>query len=160
MRKIHLLVFGFLFSVGLFAQTTTFEGAWFDIDYPSNFQVYPSLKSLTSVDGCESVRFKSPDETVEFYVFSPQWNGEPSDISLKSNEKQISSDSKIPGRITHTWWTIAANDESYLRSYYQVTDNDLGTTYVIGIKYLNKDALAKYKEDYLLFKASLMQYAD
>lgn len=80
----------------IMAQTKTFNGAWFDINYPSNFLAKGSLKSSTS-DGFESAVFKSPDNLVEFYVFSPQWNGEAIDILIDSKEKITSSKSQNNG---------------------------------------------------------------
>jgi hypothetical protein len=141
------------------AQTKTFSGAWFDINYPSNFLAKGSLKSPSS-DGFESAIFKSPDNLVEFYIFSPQWNGEAKDILLKTNEKLSSSKSEIYGDIETKWWTITSSDGSYSRSYQQKYNKSQNTKWIIGIKYKNSSALEKYKKEYASFKNSLKQYAD
>jgi hypothetical protein len=60
----------------------TYRGAWFEVKYPSTFRVRPSLRSSSSTRGYDSVFFTAPDDNVEFYVFSPQWNGTASDIEL------------------------------------------------------------------------------
>ncbi|MBM3456214.1 MAG: hypothetical protein FJX80_13910 [Bacteroidetes bacterium] len=141
------------------AQTKTFSGAWFDINYPSNFIAKGSLKSSTS-DGFESAIFKSPDNLVEFYIFSPQWNGEATDIVLKTKEKLSSLKSEIKGDIETKWWTINHSDGSYSRSYQQKYNQSQNTKLIIGIKYKNSSALEKYKKEYASFKNSLKQYAD
>jgi hypothetical protein len=145
-----------------------FEGAWFSVEYPLEFQVRPSLKSRTSIKGCDSAFFNSPDGVVEFYVFSPQWNGDPSDIALNpETEESVSEkiDNK-PDKIQHygiktvRWFTIAAKDKSYMRSYVDTENKDLRTRFVMGIKYRDQDVYNNYKEIYQKFVKSLRQYAD
>ena len=143
----------------IMAQTKTYNGAWFEINYPSNFIAKGSLKSTTA-DGFESAIFKSPDNLVEFYVFSPQWNGDATDILLKPKEKLSSSKSEINGDVETKWWTITSSDGLYSRSYQQKLNESLNTKWIIGIKYKYSSALEKYKKEYALFKSSLIQYAD
>lgn len=150
----HLL---FFFSLTVYSQTKVFNGAWFEIKYPSNFTAIGSLKSI-SADGFESAIFKSPDGLVEFYIFSPQWGGEYSDINLKSNEKLQSTETKIIGEKTIKYWTIADKNAKYIRSYQETKDES--TNWVIGIKYKDQIAYNKYKQMYLKFKLSLKQFAD
>lgn len=147
------------FNAGVFAQIKTYKGAWFDINYPSNFTPKGSLLS-TSSDGYESAIFRSPDQLVEFYIFSPQWNGEAKDILLNSKEKLVSSKSQISGDVETKWWTVAAKDGSYQRSYQQKLNKLQNTIWIIGIKYKNASSLSKYKKEYTLFKNSLKQYGD
>ncbi len=160
MKKIILCLSGIFFTIGLPAQTKTFKGAWFDIKYPSSFSVNPSLRSATDANGYESAFFESPDHLVEFYVFSPQWRGEATDIVLKTSEKLTGTKTETSGNTTIKWWTIAAKNGSYTRSYQEKTDNLANTNWVIGIKYKNQAAFNKYKKQYLAFKSSLVQYAD
>lgn len=108
------------FAVTLFGQTKTFKGAWFDIKYPAPFTAKGSLKSATSDKGYESAFFESPDHTVEFYVFAPQWSGNPTDISLKNNVKVLSTDTQNTGTQVSRWWTIVAKNGSYTRSYQEL----------------------------------------
>jgi len=159
MKKKFLLGLIFFFPIVLFSQTTIFSGAWFSVHYPSSFTAKPSLKS-SSADGYESVFLVSPDKQVEFYVFSPQWNGDPTDIRLTSSENLVTTKKTVKGSQTHTWWTIAAKDRSYSRSYYQVMDELSNTIKVFGIKYKNQQAYNKYKRKYSVFQSSLIQYAD
>ncbi len=141
--------------------TGNFKGAWFEIWIPTNFKVIPSLKSSSSSDGYESAFFRSPDSKVEFYIFSPQWNGEPSDIAVNTaTEKQISTESKPSGNNIITWVTIKANDGHYTRAYQDTKAKDGSTRWVVGIKYSDQNSYNNYKEDYLKFKKSLQQFAD
>lgn len=138
-----------------------FKGAWFEIWIPPNFKVTPSLKSATSSEGCESAFFRSQDNKVEFYIFSPQWNGEPTDIAVNpSTEKQVASESKPYGNNVVTYYTIKANDGSYTRAYQDTKAKDESTRWVIGIKYTDQNAYNTYKNDYLKFKKSLQQFGD
>lgn len=159
MKRALIIFTMILFTQVISAQIKTFNGAWFDIQYPSSFIAKGSLNSTTA-DGFESAIFKSPDNLVEFYVFSPQWNGEAKDIVLSSNEKLSSSKSEVNGEVETKWWTIVAKDESYQRSYQQKLNKSQNTNWIIGIKYKNSSALEKYKKEYALFKKSLKQYAD
>ncbi len=138
-----------------------YNGAWFSIKYPASFRVYPSLKSPSSPQGYDSVFFISPDNSVEFYVFSPQWNGSPTDIALQpyTEEYVAQKEEKRNSRIVR-YITIRARDKSYLRSYVDTEDTDLNTRLVFGIKYTGQKTYDKYKQLYLDFKASIRQYAD
>lgn len=159
MKKICLFFVSVFFISGVQAQTKTYKGAWFDIKYPSAFKAKGSQKS-SSADGYESATFQSPDKLVEFYVFSPQWSGYPSDIDLKPGEKLLSSKSDTSGSVITRWWTISANDKSYTRSYQEQKNEDMNVNWVIGIKYKDQQAYNKYRTRYAAFKASLVQYAD
>ena len=120
----------------LTAQTKTFRGAWFTVEYPANF----------------------PDGSVTFYVYSPQWTGDPTDIALQKNEREGQRKVTRGKRQTVTYWTIGAKDGSYTRSYQEVREDE--TMYVVGIRYTTQQAYNKYKKQYLQFKASLKQFAD
>lgn len=138
----------------------TYKGAWFEVKYPSDFRVRPSLQS-SSGQTYDSVFFSSPDGSVEFYVFSPQWNGQPSDIELNSqSEVQVSQDTqRRSGKIVRRV-TIRARDNSYLRSFEDTEDTSTNTRKVFGIKYRNQAAYSRYRQSYLTFKQSLRQFAD
>ena len=70
------------------SDSLTYKGAWFEIDYPKIFTVKPSIPSSTP-DLYDSAYFISPDKKVTFYVFSPQWSGDATDISLNKKLKKI-----------------------------------------------------------------------
>ena len=159
MRKFSLLICMIFCAISLNAQLKTFKGAWFDIKYPSSFKAKGSQKSM-SASGWESATFKSPDGLVEFYVFSPQWRADVNDIDITANEKLVSKDSSMKGSEKSVWWTIAAKNGGYIRSYQESSNEEFNTNRVFGIKYKNAAALAKYKTQYEAFKKTLTQYAD
>lgn len=159
----------------------TYIGAWFTIEYPPGFKVRPGMESPAAELGNDSAFFLSSDRTVEFYVFSPQWYGEPTDILLDpKTETLISSKAEVQwaeapwsessseiDRVVSktTWQTIRAKDNSYTRSYVNIIHGpsargDLIGQKTFGIKYANRRVHNRYKRDYLRFKRSLEQYAD
>lgn len=137
-----------------------YKGAWFDIEYPKNFTVKNAQKSSTRVDGFDSALFSSPDGKVQFYVFSPQWSGEPKDILLKASETQTPPTTQIENGLEVKRWTIQAKDGSYSRSYESTSETDSKINKVFGIHYASEKDLAAYRTQYLHFKNSLEQFAD
>lgn len=157
MRKL-ITIAVLVFSMGLAAQTKTYQGAWFDIDYPEGFTVKNSIPSETRGDNTyDSATFTSPDQAVVFYVYSPQWSGVPSDITLKGNEQKLKTD-KLGNVISYYSYYEGKEKRTYS---YQVTRNaDQQITMVIGLSYPSQKVYEKYKKAYTAFKASLKQYAD
>jgi len=138
-----------------------YEGAWFQIMYPSAFHVKPSLKGTTSVKGHDSAFFVAPSKEVSFYVFSPQWNGIPSDILLNpKNEKMLSVEKSEKNGKKIRKYSIAAKDGSYYRIYEDTQSPKLNTRHVFGVYYKDKKILEKYKKEYKYFQNSLIQFAD
>ncbi|MBN1461029.1 MAG: hypothetical protein JXA57_15990 [Armatimonadetes bacterium] len=165
----------------------TYDGAFFTVEYPPNFIVRPSLQVPASPPGTEpyeSAFFVSPDGLVEFYVFSPQWDAEPTDILLDPEVEQLCStrtetqehawgkdadDHEMSIRTRLTWVTVAAKDGSYLRSYLDIRTSSITIGYpgdmilsrrTFGIQYADRSAYHRYRDRYLLFRKSLCQYAD
>ena len=137
----------------------SYKGAWFEVRYPSTFKVRPSLPG-SSEEIFDSVFFTAPDTAVEFYVFSPQWNGDPSDIQIKGNEVLVSKTSDKRGKVTVRRVTVKARDNSYTRSFEDTEDSATNTRKVFGIKYRDQSAYNRYRQTYLTFKQSLKQFAD
>jgi hypothetical protein len=139
----------------------TFQGAWFAIKFPPGFMVRPSLPSNSAVNGFDSVFFTAPDGSVEFYVFSPQWTGFPTDIEIDPMiEVLVSFDVTQRAGKSIRRITIAARDGSYQKSIEDIQDSVTKTRRVFGITYVNTAAYNYYKETYLIFKASLCLFAD
>jgi hypothetical protein len=155
-----LLVVGEARTAAAEAATSVFEGAWFRVAYPADFAVVPSLPSTTN-DGFDSAFFESPDGAVEFYVFAPQWGGNPADIALDPDHEDIAAEEIVEsGGRKLTWRTIRAKDGSYERAY-QITEDPAGPSLsVVGIKYRDTDALGAYRPAYIRFKESLELFAD
>lgn len=142
----------------------TYKGAWFEIKYPSGFTVKPGIKSTTNVVGHDSVYFISPNNNVEFYVFSPQWKGEAKEVEINPNFEQLidqniaTEKNKFGQSKTIKVFTAKAKDNSYLRAVRDETTDS--TRLIFGIKYKNKEVYNKYVNDYIVFKKSLIQFAD
>lgn len=169
MRKIYIIslmaLFLFIGSTSIvfsasISKLQIYKGAWFQIKYPAVFKVIPSIKSPTK-SGYDSAFFVSPDDSVEFYIFSPQWNGNPVDIQIKTDTEEyvdkniIEKDGKIIRRAT-----IKSKSNKYLRSYIDTEDTQSNTRFVVGVKFQSPEAYDRYKSDYLKFKESLEQFAD
>ena len=136
-----------------------FQGAWFDIMYPAEFFPKVIKKSAPKADKADAVIFSSPDRLVEFYIFSPQWDGIAPGIEISPITEKLDSEksSKFKdGKIT--WFTISSRKGEYIRSYQAFKSDSIH--WVIGIKYKDKNAYDQYKKQYLFFKKSLQQYAD
>lgn len=96
-RKILCAVVAAIFFLHLSAQDQTYRGAWFEVKYPSDFTAQGSMGSGSAEDDqFDSAFFTSPDGEVEFYIFSPQWGGESTDIALWPNEKEGDRQVKRP----------------------------------------------------------------
>lgn len=154
------------------AHYTTYKGAWFNIDYPLGWKVTSLSQSTTSVTASDSARFTSPDGSAAFYVFSPQWNGNPKEVALDPKREVLVSQrvesvpqgkrpdgSYLYNPVAH-WYTVHARDNSYLRSWVDVEDKELNVRHVFGIKYRNKQAYQKYRIQYTHFCSSLEQFSD
>lgn len=137
-----------------------FEGAWFEITYPAAFTPVPSLVSRTA-EGYDSAEFVSPDERVAFYVFSPQWGGDPVDIAVDPERETLVSERRAEqeGR-TIRWFTICATDGAYCRSYQDTSAQEGSLRTVFGIRYQSEDDRLEHLGDYIRFRRSLEAYAD
>jgi hypothetical protein len=155
-----MLVAGGIGSAASEGATRVFEGAWFQVAYPADFVAVPSLPSATA-EGYDSAFFKSPDGAVEFYVFAPQWGGQPEDIALDPGREELVAERTVEGRgRTVTWRTIASKDGSYERAY-QITRDTAGPSLsAVGIKYRDPTALSAHRTAYARFKQSLELWAE
>ncbi len=132
----------------------TFRGDYFDVQYPGSFTV----ESSGETDG---MLFASPDHSVRFYVFSPQWNAQSKLYEADPEEeivKQHSVEREGSRRITRV--TYQRRDNHHMRSFEDVEDTLYNTRRTFGVFYSNQNAYAEYRDLYLTFKRSLKQYAD
>lgn len=136
----------------------TYRGAYFEIKYPASYRVRPSQRTEDLYD---SVFFASPDGAVEFYVFSPIWNGEPKDIEInEARETYVSQKTEENGGIKIRRVTIRARDGSYTRSFEDRENTNTNNRTVFGIKYRDQKAYNAHRQAYLNFKKSIKQFAD
>jgi hypothetical protein len=152
--------------------TKLFQGSWFDVQYPKDFKASLSdmieqTKNDAGYVQTDEVSFISPDQSVEFFVYSPMWSGDPLDyLNIKPNEEKISEkiDEKNidkESKEIYKYVTLKAVDNSYLRSYVSIKGTGTSETHhVFGIKYKDQASYQKYRQDYIDFKNSLVQYLD
>jgi hypothetical protein len=151
-----------------------YSGAYFEINYPSNFT--PDPNAITKYNGnkfvtTDEATFTSPDKAVEFFVFSPLWAGNPKNyLIISSSEEVVSEKTKrlcerfgqYGDRIIRQV-TIRDKNSNYYRSYLSIKEQ-VGTEselhHVFGIKYKSHLAYEKYHDAYLAFKKSLKQFSD
>lgn len=155
-------------------ESKEYRGAWFTVSYPENFTVHERENASTAspeFEKYDGVGFISPDQSVEFYVYSPLWSGTSDWEAVQANE-QISSE-KVEGvdieELSYSgdpeakavkWVTIGDKKGQYSRSYQKTYENDGTVQWLLGIKYKTWADYEKYKEQYLTFKNSLAQYSD
>ena len=145
-----------------------YRGAWFDIEYPSSFVVSPTEPVYESDGvafvGTDEAYFTSPDGAVEFFVFSPQWSGDPETyLAVAENEEFVDEEVQEDSGSIKTWVTLHDIDGAYYRSYVSQrvgVGTGSATHVVFGIKYRDYDVYTAYQEAYERFKDSLIQYAD
>lgn len=112
----------------------TYKGAYFDIKYPATFSARGSQR--TDGERYDSAFFAAPDGSVEFYVFSPIWNGDPEEIEInEATEDYVSQNTETRNGIKIRRATIKAKDGSYLRSFEDTENTTTNNRIVFGIKY-------------------------
>ena len=137
------------------------KGPYFEIKYPPLFKARTSLPSNSFEGEYDSAFFTAPDDSVEFYVFSPLWNGEPTDIEIDpASEDYVSQNTEKKGTIVVRRVTIRAKDNRYLRSFEDTEYTVNNTRKVFGFKYRNQSAYNRHRQEYLMFKRSLRQFSD
>ncbi len=161
----RISLFGLLLFLPFFSASAkdaaVYKGAWFDVNIPKGFTVKPSQKSESIPDKYDSVYFISPDKKVKFYIYSPQWTGDASDIAINSDtetEQDVKTDKKK--NITQKWYTYMNKKTGAARSYHETVSEDGPTKHILGFEYADSASQKKYRDAYLQFKKSLKQYAD
>ncbi|MBL8514189.1 MAG: hypothetical protein JNJ55_09395 [Betaproteobacteria bacterium] len=145
------------------AKEKTYRGKFFEVRHPADFVAVPL--AVPRAAESDAATFTSPDQSVTFYVYSPQWAGEAPGIALDAQKETEVERRSAPGKSsgvagTFTWTTLAAKDKSYTRSYQRFEANDKSIHWVIGLKYANADVLKRHEAAYARFKATLVQLAD
>ena len=136
-----------------------YDGPMFSVFYPANW------KARSGSDP-DAAFFSSPKESVQFAVYSPQWNGLPKELNLDPRrEKLVATRVQKSGggektQIVTRWQTFRALDGAYTRSLVDVEDVTLGTRRAFVFRYKGADAYKRFLPDFKFFKASLEQYSD
>lgn len=142
-------------------QWKSYSGAWFDVLYPADFQVIPSLKDQNNPASYASVIFSPLNREVEFYVFSPKFSMAPTDVELKSDlENLVSKTEKKRKTVITTTTTISAKDGSYVRVVEESIDtgmSNVNVRHAFGIKYQDQRVYEQYKKMFKKFQDSLVK---
>jgi len=156
--------------------TKLYTGSWFDVKYPQRFSAAPNAPTTTyngqTFVQTDEATFTSPDGSVEFFVYSPQWSGNPKTYltvlpteELVDEQVQETPETNTSENTRTRWVTIKAKDSSYYRSFVSIqkrllTKDQGELHHVFGIKYRDAGTYETYKAAYTSFKQSLRQYAD
>lgn len=128
------------------------RGNYFNIEYPAKFRV---------LGEGDSAFFTAPDNSAEFFVYSPQWGGEPEEIEPDLNSEVVSEKREPPSDegVIERQLKIDARDKTYTRVVedHGKVDSDRTT---FGFKFQDARAQARYQGAYEHFKASLTKFAD
>ena len=137
----------------------TYHGNFFEIGVPPNFVSMPENKRRGGGSGDE-VALWNQDQQVEFYVYSPQWNGVASRTVTQSTETLDSHESKTTGGLVEERWVMSAKDKSYVRFVVSFTDTKLNTNKTFGIRVPSMRTYAQVKPTFIQWKRTLQQFAD
>lgn len=141
-------------------QYKKYRGTWFEIQYPGNFRIIPSLQSAGVPGAFGSVFFELPDRAVRFYIFAPQWAGENPDIALKDTEETNQPDKKEnKDGFRKVWYTIRPKQTGRTRSYLETTNEEGTVRWAIGIEYANRKVYERYLPQDDRFKTALQQFS-
>lgn len=149
-------------------EKTQFNGNFFLVEYPSAFMAFPEEPSTefngTTIVQTDEAWFTSPDSLVEFYVYSPQWGGDPDFVEVQEGETLVSEkveteQTEMGERVTR-WFTISSEEGEYVRSYVSIKEMDGTVHKIYGISYATQEAYDYYKSAYEAFKNSLQQFSD
>ena len=98
---------------------------------------------------------------MSFYVYAPQWGGEPTDITLDPQREALFSEKRTAQSDQEIRWsTICAKNGDYCRAYQETMTHQGSIRTTLGIKYRDEEARQHYLQDYLNFRHSLRQFAD
>lgn len=136
-----------------------FRGAFFEIGIPPGFTAKGQPDSAAGQ--VSAVRMWNAAKKVEFYVFSPQWNGTADALSLVPGREVLKSrETKREGKVQVVELEIAARDGSYTRFVVSRTNDETNTNLTWGIRVPNMKVYAEVRPTYLRWKETLQQFAD
>ena len=138
----------------------SYQGAWFSVDYPPDFQALPSLRA-EGMELFDSVFFAAPDGGVSFYVLSPQWRREAEDIRLRPDHEEVVEEGAVAGgEYPGKFSLISARDKSYLRLIETYVSHDQSVSWTFQYRYADAHGRDLHEPDYRRCKSSLVQFTD
>lgn len=137
-----------------------YQGAWFSIAYPGDFEPRPSL-AADEGDSFDSAFFVATDGKVSFYVLSPQWRRAADDIVLlPARESRLEQYERMQEGFLMRASLFAARDGSYERLVESYVSTDQTVSWTFQFRYPGEHERKKYLPLYERFKASLKQFSD
>lgn len=127
----------------------TFNGGTFVAYFPQTYTAHPH-----SYDHNENVRMLTVnpgEENIHFLVYSGPQNETPNDFQVNELFETL-QDEKQDGNVH--WYTIEANDGSYIKTFERTVYND-GEQLIVGLTFDTWDTYNQYKAQYLAFKSSV-----
>jgi len=138
----------------------TFKGNYFSIGVPPGFVATPQ-GDAGGGGRHDEVSLWNAELSVEFYVYSPQWNGQAIIMEVATRAEELtSSESKRTGNIEETQLTITALDKSYTRFVLSLTNVAENTNKTFGVRVPNMKVYEKIRPTYVTWKKTLTQFAD
>ena len=135
----------------------SYHGNFFDIGVPPNFVARPEDKRRRRELG-DGVSLWNRRLQVEFYVFSPQWNGVGSYTATRKSETLDSHESMTTGGMVEERWVMTA--KNYVRFVVSITDTKLNTNKTFGIRIPNMRTYELVKPTFVQWRRTLQQFAD
>ncbi len=138
-----------------------YKGRFFDVEYPANFTLLseevfdePNPESYPGTDG---ITVQSPDGRLEFYVYSPLCSGNPEWKETRDGEGE--GEVTVEEAENHLITRGSFVSSKYTRFFEERKGKyDMPCISVFGLKYTNAADYEPFKQDYLHFKNSLLQY--
>ena len=160
LATLSLLVLQAATYAGIPAGWKKHQGAYFDIGVPPGFKA--TAQGETVFDGkTNAVSLWNEKLQVEFYVFSPQWNGRADILDVAERAEVLESREKNKkGDLVIEEVTIKARDKSYIRFVVSTTNEMYNTNKTFGIRVPNMKVYEQVRALYLQWKQTLQQFAD
>ncbi|BCM91639.1 hypothetical protein IAD21_03514 [Abditibacteriota bacterium] len=147
----------------------TYDGPWFSVFYPASWKATAGKTPAGTGGGkSDAAMFTSPDGSAQFAIYSPMWNGDPTDLNIDPKREKLVSrlvtKKKIKANggneMATRWQTFRALNGSYTRSIVDTENITLNARHVFGFRYKNAATYRKFLPQFQKFKASLEQYLD
>ncbi|MBS0657696.1 MAG: hypothetical protein JSR82_05535 [Verrucomicrobia bacterium] len=137
-----------------------FKGAFFEVGIPPGFKASGQMPNPGGA-GHDAVSLWNATDRVEFYVYSPQWNGRSNYAGpIPGTEKVTSRESSRQGNVAEEQLTITALDNSYVRFIVSRTKENENTNTTFGVRVPNMSVYQQIKPTYVRWKQTLQQFAD
>lgn len=143
---------------GFMVEDDTVQGAWFKVKVPKGFHALPSVHSLTATENYDSYFYSSPDGKVKFYIYSPQWTGNPNDIVFPNEKIKVETAENNDGSITRTWTLRPNRQNPFIRTFTERKSEN--SVLITGFYYKDEAAFNEYKDEFEEFNSSVVQFAD